>query len=92
MAALGFALALAPHEVWQPLEPRARTNLTRWLLTINHRSLYENNWLFFRVLVNLGLARVDCPEAGLRDVSVADVLRWAKQHVTAQSEPLEAPR
>ena len=58
MAALGFALALAPREVWEPLEPRAKANLTRWLLEINRRAMPDNNWLFFRVLVNLGLARV----------------------------------
>src|SRR5258708_5012826 len=58
MAAVGFALALAPGEVWEPLEPRAKANLTRWLLEINRRSLHANNWLFFRVLVNLGLACV----------------------------------
>ena len=40
----------------------------------------------------LDLPRVDCPEAGRRDATVADVLRWAKRHVAAQSEPLEAPR
>src|SRR5258707_9559702 len=58
MAAVGFALALAPGEVWEPLESRAKANLTRWLLEINRRALPDNNWLFFRVLVNLGLARV----------------------------------
>jgi len=58
MAAIGFALALAPQETWEPLAPRAKANLTRWLLEINRRSLHNNNWLFFRVLVNLGLARV----------------------------------
>ena len=58
MAAIGAALALAPQAIWEPLEPRAKTNLTRWLLEINRHSLHDNNWLFFRVLVNLGLARV----------------------------------
>jgi hypothetical protein len=58
MAAIGFALALAPHEVWEPLEPRCKANLVRWLLEINRLVLHDNNWLFFRVLVNLGLACV----------------------------------
>jgi hypothetical protein len=61
MAAIGFALALAPHEVWEPLEPRAKANLARWLLEINRCAVSDNNWLFFRVLVNLGLARVGAP-------------------------------
>jgi hypothetical protein len=58
MAAIGFALALAPRETWEPLEPRAKENLTRWLLEINRREMPDCNWLFFRVLVNVGLAKV----------------------------------
>jgi len=64
MAAIGFGLALAPQELWEPLEPRAKANLTQWLLEINRRSLHANNWLFFRVLVNLGLARVGVEHDG----------------------------
>ena len=58
MAAIGLALALAPHEVWEPLDSRARDHLTQWLNAINQVDLVDNNWLFFRVLVNLGLAHV----------------------------------
>lgn len=58
MAAIGFALALAPQHVWEPLDSRAQANLGRWLLQINKVKLYDNNWLFFSVLVNLGLAQV----------------------------------
>ncbi|MEU8356236.1 DUF2264 domain-containing protein [Nonomuraea sp. NPDC048882] len=58
MAAIGFALALVPERVWEPLTPQARDHLARWLSQINRRQTPDNNWLFFRVLVNLGLARV----------------------------------
>lgn len=58
MGAIGFALALVPEHVWEPLDPRARENLTRWLGQINQVEVVDNNWLFFRVLANLGLARV----------------------------------
>ncbi|WP_230843819.1 DUF2264 domain-containing protein [Gloeobacter morelensis] len=58
MAALGFALALIPERVWEPLKPHARANLAAWLGQINRAKLVDNNWQFFRVLVNLGLARV----------------------------------
>ncbi len=58
MAALGLALALVPDEVWEPLDARTRSNLARWLGTINQVDIVDSNWLFFRVLVNLGLARV----------------------------------
>lgn len=58
MAAIGFALALVPEHVWEPLSFSARENLARWLGGINEVEVADNNWLFFRVMVNLGLSRV----------------------------------
>jgi hypothetical protein len=58
MAAIGLSLALVPHEIWEPLEPDAQKNLVRWLMEINRHEVPDCNWLFFRVLVNLGLAKV----------------------------------
>ena len=58
MAAIGLGLALIPEQLWEPLEPRARANLARWLGAINRLEVVDSNWLFFRVLVNIGLARV----------------------------------
>jgi hypothetical protein len=58
MAAIGFALALVPERIWEPLTAAERSRLVTWLQAINSRQLYPNNWQFFRVLVNLGLARV----------------------------------
>jgi hypothetical protein len=59
MAAIGLALALIPGQIWEPLGPRERANLARWLGAINRVEIVDSNWLFFRVLVNLGLARAD---------------------------------
>jgi len=61
MAAPGFALALAPERIWEPLGERERRNLSNWLNQINRRSIYDCNWLFFRVLVNLGFRRIGLP-------------------------------
>jgi hypothetical protein len=58
MAALGFGLAFAPDELWQPLPQPVRDNLVAWLEHIDDHLPVENNWQFFRVLVNLGLERV----------------------------------
>jgi hypothetical protein len=58
MAAIGFALALVPERVWDPLPGAARDNLLRWLAGINAHETVDNNWRFFRVLVNLGMKRV----------------------------------
>jgi hypothetical protein len=58
MAAIGFGLALAPSQLWSPLDPGTQDNLAAWLRTINSAETSDNNWHFFRVLVNRGLARV----------------------------------
>jgi len=57
-AAFGVALALAPEQLWTPLSPAVRSRLAAWLQNINRVKLVSNNWLFFRVLVNMGLERV----------------------------------
>ena len=58
MAALGLALALAPDRFWNPLQENEKENLYRWLNVLDHSHPYANNWLFFRVLVDLGLQTV----------------------------------
>ncbi|MBW8781892.1 MAG: DUF2264 domain-containing protein [Verrucomicrobia bacterium] len=71
MAAFGFALALAPAQVWEPLPPDVRDRLVTWLNGINRAKLVDSNWRFFRVLVNLGLSRCGRPAASAQ---VADDL------------------
>lgn len=61
MAALGFAMALVPEEIYWPLSPQQRDNVISWLAEINDTPIMENNWQFFRVMVNLGFARVGGP-------------------------------
>ncbi len=58
MAALGYALLLAPDKVWEPLGAAERKNLNDWLLQINNYRSHDNNWKFFAVLVNTGLSSV----------------------------------
>ncbi|WP_137290727.1 DUF2264 domain-containing protein [Natronorubrum halophilum] len=58
MAAIGLALALTPENVWKPLSRNEREQLVTWLNQINEAELYDCNWLFFRVMVNLGLRSV----------------------------------
>lgn len=58
MAAYGVALAMIPEKIWEPLDKAARRNLSAWLYEINSREPYDCNWLFFRVLVNIGLKKV----------------------------------
>ncbi|MBK8137390.1 MAG: DUF2264 domain-containing protein [Chloroflexi bacterium] len=67
MAAIGLALLLVPQEVWKPLESAAKHRLARWLAVINKVGIVDSNWLWFRVIVNLGLAHVgvEHDEAGM---------------------------
>lgn len=58
MAAIGFALAIAPGHFWIPLPPDARRKVALWLGAINAATLPDNNWLWFRILVNLALRSV----------------------------------
>jgi hypothetical protein len=74
MAAIAFALRLCPELVWQPLSPAARERVAIWLGTINRRHVHANNWLFFRVLVNEGLAHVGAPHDFEKSASDLDAL------------------
>ncbi len=58
MAAIGVAMLMLPEQVWQPLSTEARRHLADWLRTINTVEVVDNNWRWFRVLVNLGLKAV----------------------------------
>lgn len=61
MAVLGLALRMLPDRLWDPLDPPAQARLQAWLGTINRHELPNNNWMFFRVFVNLGLRRIGAP-------------------------------
>jgi hypothetical protein len=61
MAALGFALALAPDVLWDPLPRTARANLVAWLRGIERVAMADNNWHFFPVMAGLGLERIGAP-------------------------------
>lgn len=61
MAAIAYALMLAPEVLWEPLPERAKANVAAWLGQINSHEVWNNNWLFFPVLVNLSLRRLGRP-------------------------------
>jgi hypothetical protein len=58
MAAVGFALALVPDRLWDPLSGAERDRAGAWLESCLHRATPANNWNFFPVLVSIGLDRV----------------------------------
>lgn len=55
MAAIGYALALVPEHIWEPLDDTAKKNVLNYLLTMRQLEFNSNNWMFFRVLIDLGL-------------------------------------
>ncbi|PSN65478.1 hypothetical protein BS50DRAFT_527895 [Corynespora cassiicola Philippines] len=58
MESMAYALLLWPDAfVGLVDDERARTNLIKWLRQINHSKIPQNNWHWFRVLVNLALVR-----------------------------------
>lgn len=57
MAVLGLALSMIPQKIWEPLNGIQKNHFTDWLNQINHYIVVDSNWLFFRVLVNIGLKK-----------------------------------
>lgn len=57
-AALGFALALAPDKLWDPLSGAEKDRAGAWLTRFIEARTPDNNWNFFPVMVSLGLDRV----------------------------------
>lgn len=55
LAAIGFTLRLLPHLVWEPLPQKAKDNLAAYLKHARTFDYADNNWKFFRILVDLGL-------------------------------------
>jgi len=58
LAAIGFALRLVPQHLWDPLDERARRNVASYLLEARPHQFADNNWKFFRVMIDLGLERI----------------------------------
>jgi hypothetical protein len=55
MPAVAMALVWARGEMWDPLSRSERQRVVDWLDQINQRRVHPNNWLMFRLLVNLAL-------------------------------------
>ncbi|GAK72500.1 hypothetical protein RRU01S_26_00270 [Agrobacterium rubi TR3 = NBRC 13261] len=58
LAAIGFALAMVPEHIWEPLSEADKEIVAAYLLAAREREFVDNNWKFFRVLIDLGLERV----------------------------------
>lgn len=57
LAAIGLGLRLVPEHIWDPLDSTAKANVANYLLAARVHPYANNNWKFFRILVDLGLER-----------------------------------
>ncbi len=58
LAAIGFALALVPNQIWDPLNEKSKANVANFLVDGRNQTYPDTNWKFFRIFVDLGLRRV----------------------------------
>lgn len=61
MAAIAYALLLAPGVLWEPLTDGQRGRVAAWLGKINEHTCPAGNWLWFQALVNLALRELGMP-------------------------------
>lgn len=55
LAAIGLAMRMVPQLIWDPLDDQAKSNIADYLLQARRHDYANNNWKFFRILVDLGL-------------------------------------
>ncbi|KAH7073370.1 hypothetical protein FB567DRAFT_198425 [Paraphoma chrysanthemicola] len=54
---IGYTLAIASKDFWEPLTDKQKKNVEAWLGSMNDKEMPNTNWLWFRVFANLGLER-----------------------------------
>lgn len=87
-AAVGYALALAPEQAWEPLTGLQRDHLVRWLSAAYQGRVADSNWHFFPVLVGLGLDRVGVArDRAVADAHLAALAGFAADHAWYEDGP-----
>lgn len=61
MAAISLALMLNREKFWDRYSEREKQNIYNWFDQVNHREFSDNNWKFFRVIVNLMFEKLSLP-------------------------------
>lgn len=57
LAAIGFAIAMVPQFIWEPLSEAQKKTIAAYLISARDKEFVDNNWKFFRVLIDLGLTQ-----------------------------------
>ncbi|KAK5132111.1 hypothetical protein LTR08_000362 [Meristemomyces frigidus] len=58
---IGFTLAVAGKDFWDPLSATEKDNVAKWIGSMNDKEMPNTNWLWFRVFANLGLKANKAP-------------------------------
>ncbi|TKA62060.1 hypothetical protein B0A55_11039, partial [Friedmanniomyces simplex] len=58
---IGYTLAIAGKHFWDPLTEQQKTNVAKWIGSMNDKEMPNTNWLWFRVFANLGLKANGAP-------------------------------
>ncbi|MFT4173993.1 MAG: DUF2264 domain-containing protein, partial [Rhodocyclaceae bacterium] len=67
LAAVGYALALIPDVLWAPQPPQAKAHIAAFLKGAYGLYFGENNWMYFRIMIGLGLEAIgEQPDPALR--------------------------
>ncbi|KRL14365.1 DUF2264 domain-containing protein [Schleiferilactobacillus perolens] len=61
MAALAVTLIETKVRFWDTLNKRQQNNIYHWLNQVNSVGVWENNWRFFRILVNVAFIKLGQP-------------------------------
>ena len=61
MASLSTCLLLNKEKVWGKFTLLEQKRLSNWLIQVNDREIPQNNWYFFRILVNVALKKCGQP-------------------------------
>lgn len=57
MTPIALALCIVPDQILGNMNDYEKCNLEKWLNSINEKEIVGNNWLFFRMLVNVALKK-----------------------------------
>ena len=58
---IGYTLAIAGKDFWEPLSDKQKENVAAWIGAMNNKEMPNTNWLWFRVFANLGLKANSAP-------------------------------
>lgn len=61
MAAIAYGILLSPNQMWDIYSAVEKNRIAAWLNQINEHEVVDNNWHFFRILVNAALKKENMP-------------------------------